>query len=362
MDIINCEIFNILAAKNVSDIHLTVGEPIWVRDNGRMYRHGTSLLSESDVAILLREFNINEFPEQLAKPKENGKDGNGFAVSFGEFRFRIDIVFANSRRVSMVMRKLNSNIPDVNEIGLPKALIDQTSRPSGLVLVTGATGSGKSTTLASLLENININGSGHIITIEDPVEYPLTSKGFKVTTREIGMERDASSFSAALRSAMREDPDIIMIGEIRDRETMRSAFSAAETGHLVFSTMHTNSAIKTIDRVLSFFPAEEKDWARNVFASVLNCVISQTLVLRTDGSGRMLSYELMINSPEISSIIRDDNLQTLMNAIGQSGDSGQILMNTHLAALVKSRMISTESAMNATYDPAGLRATLNYVS
>ena len=351
---------DILQNDFVSDVHLTVGEPVWYRAMGVMQRDSDSLISDSDVAMLLRDFGINTPADKLAVPRGTGKDGEGFAVSFGSWRLRVDLVYANARRLSIVMRKLNSRMPTVEEIGLPSALIHQIDRPTGLILITGATGSGKSTTLAALLEALNVKRDGHIITIEDPVEYPIHSKRCKVTTREIGLERDASSFDAALRSAMREDPDIIMIGEIRDYETMRSAFSAAETGHLVLSTLHTNSAIKTIDRVLSFFPADEKDWARNIFASVLNCVMSQTLVRRADGKGRVLAYELMINNSSIASIIREDKLQTLMNTIGQSGDSGQVLMNSKLADLVRTGMVSAEEALSASYDPNELRSKLSY--
>ncbi len=350
---------HILQIAFVSDVHLTVGEPVWFRALGVMQRASGDLLSEPDIMVMLREFGIHSAPDKLAMPRGSGKDGDGFAVSFGDWRLRVDVVYANGRRLSVVMRKLNRCLPVAEDIGLPKALIQQIERPTGLVLITGATGSGKSTTLAVLLEWLNQRRQGHIITIEDPVEYPLASGGCKVTSREIGLERDASSFDAALRSAMREDPDIIMIGEIRDAETMRSAFSAAETGHLVLSTLHTNSAIKTIDRVLSFFSADEKDWARNIFASVLNCVMSQVLVKRADGLGRVLAYELMINSSAIASIIRENKLQTLMNAIGQSGDSGQVLMNVRLAEWVRTGQVLAEDALAVAYDPNDLRSKLN---
>lgn len=349
------KLLSVLETPHVSDVHLTVGEPLWVRAMGRMKRDSEEWMSDSEVAVLLREFGNSTPPDKLAMPRTNGKDGDAFAVTFGPYRMRVNIGYANNRKLCLVMRKLNSKIPTVAELSLPSHLVDQSNRPTGLILVTGATGSGKSTTLAALLDNLNETREGHIITLEDPIEYPMPSKRCKVTQREIGLERDASSFEAALRSAMREDPDIIMVGEIRDYETIRLAFSAAETGHLVLSTLHTNSAIKTVDRVLSFFSPEEKDWARNVFASVLNCVVSQTLVPRLDGNGRSMAYELMINSSNIASIIRDNKLQTLMNTIGQSGaESGQMLMNNKLAELVKTGVIAAEDAMAATYDPVNL--------
>ncbi len=350
----------ILQIAHVSDVHLTVGEPIWYRAMGVMQRDGNALMSDSEIALLLREFSINTPADKLAVPRVSGKDGDGFAVTYDAFRLRVDLVYANNRRLAMVMRKLNSRTPMVEEIGLPTALIEQIDRPTGLILVTGSTGSGKSTTLAALLENLNLKREGHIITIEDPVEYPIVSKKCKVTTREIGLERDASAFKHALRAALREDPDIVLVGEMRDLETIAIAIETAETGHLVLSTLHTNSAIKTVDRVLSFFPADEKDWARNIFSSVLNCVMSQTLVRRLNGNGRTLAYELMINSSNIASIIRDYKLQTLMNAIGQSGDSGQMLMNNKLAELVKMNAVSAEEALAAAYDPNDLRQKLNY--
>ncbi len=190
---------DILQNNFVSDVHLTVGEPVWSRAMGNMQRDGDQLISDSDVAMLLRDFGINTPADKLAVPRMTGKDGEGFAVTFGSWRLRVDLVYANARRLAIVMRKLNSRMPTVEEIGLPNALIRQTDLPTGLVLITGATGSGKSTTLAALLELVNLKREGHIITVEDPVEYPICSKRCKVTTREIGLERDASSFDAALR-------------------------------------------------------------------------------------------------------------------------------------------------------------------
>lgn len=346
---------SLLERPYVSDIHLTVGEPVWYRESGTMNRCEGAVVEGGAFASLLKTFGLEADAARLAEPRESGKDGTGFAVTFQSFRMRGDLVLANQKQFSLVLRKLNSIIPSAKDLALPQHLIQQVERPTGLVLITGATGSGKSTTLAALLEHINTTKNGHIITVEDPMEYPLSSKMCKVTTREIGLDKDASSFGSALRSAMREDPDVVMIGEVRDYETIRAAMSAGETGHLVLATMHTNSAIKTVDRALSFFPADEKDWARNVLSSVLNCVMSQVLVPRKNGEGRVMGYELMINEGSISSLIRDNKIHNLTNQISQSSASGQILMNAHLRKLIQSGTITLESALAVAYAPRDLQ-------
>lgn len=357
------KLLEILADEQVSDLHLTVGEPVWCRLSGDMKKHADLRVEEAGLLHLCKAFGFDGPVNQLAEPRQDGKDGHGFSTTFGEFRLRGDLNLTQ-RKLSLVLRKLNDHIPSVEELSLPKALVDQSVRPTGLVLVTGATGSGKSTTLAALLDNYNEHKNGHIYTIEDPVEYLLKSKNCKITQREVGSGKDASSFSAALRSAMRDDPDAIMIGEVRDYETVRAAFSAAESGHLVFATMHTNSSIKTIDRVLSFFPADEKDWARSVFATVLNCIMSQVLVPKIEGIGRAMGYELLVNDSTVTGIINEGKIVLLKSQLTNptTPNSGNRAMNKTLEEMVRNKRIAKAAAIAHSHDPKALEDVLRGVS
>jgi twitching motility protein PilT len=288
-----------------------------------------------------------------AKMLEENGGHLDFSIDFIGTRFRCNMFwFAGKRQPGLSLRKLNAKIPTLDEIGAPKIVGSFAQRSSGLVLVTGATGSGKSTTLAALIDTINQNSNAHIITVEDPIEYVYQNKMSSITQREVG--QDASSFSKALQGALREDPDVILIGEIRDRATAEAAMTAAETGHLVFSTLHTTSAAKTIERMTDFFDSHEKDLMRNVLASVLSGIVSQILVPDRDHKTRQLVCEIMLNTPPISSVIRKNTLQQLPNEIMQSAKDGMTLLNRELAKLVASGQISKETAIYSTYDPMAL--------
>lgn len=344
----------------VSDIHITVGEPIWVRRSGRLAKASTEPVNAGEFEYFLTRLDVDELTDPYAAVRraEEGRDkgdersGYDFSAALGQVRCRCNLSLANGGLLSMVVRKLEESIPDFPTLGLPEDVLAQCTSTNGLVLVTGPTGSGKSTTLASLLNHINLTTNMHILTVEDPVEYVMPSAACKVTRKEIG--RDAKTYLGALRAAMRQDPDIIMVGEIRDLETMRAALGAAETGHLVFATMHTNSAVKTVDRVSGFFPPEEKTWVASVFSTVFRCVISQTLIPREDGNGRVLAYEVMMGTTDVRNNIKDQKTNLITNALSQGGQNGHVLLNACLLKMVKDKIITREAALAHAYDREGL--------
>jgi twitching motility protein PilT len=243
----------------------------------------------------------------------------------------------------------------LREIGLPDRVRELLYRPRGLILVTGPTGSGKSTTLASMVNYINENRDGHIITIEDPIEYYHSHKQCVVTQREIGV--DVPSFSEAIRRALRQDPDVILVGEMRDLETIEAAISAAETGHLVFGTLHTNSAARTVDRIVDAFPANMKDMVRTQLASSLVAVVSQVLC-KKKGGGRIAAYEIMVNTTSIASLIRENKTFRITSDIQTGANLGMITMDTHLMSLVNRELVAPDEAMEKAQDPTVMREKL----
>ncbi len=353
----------LLQNSHISDLHVTVNEPLWQRIDGDLIKTDSPIISPTDVHLLVNHLApaIENIEAKLMQPGSEGnpesqRDSFDFSAKLQGTRLRVNLSKANSGQLSLVMRKLNDKIPTFAETGLPQSIMQQSRRPSGLVLVTGPTGSGKSTTIAAILDEINTTEAKHILTIEDPVEYELYSKKSKVTRKEIS--HDTPSYPAALRASLRQDPDVIMVGEIRDCETMRIAFSAAESGHLVFATMHTNSAIKTVDRVTSFFPGDEKEWAANVFSTTLNCIVSQTLVRRLGDHGRVLAYEILINGSDVKNLIAEQKTSQISGALEQGKDKGHISMNRMLTGLVRDKVISIPRAFAATHNPTGLKQTL----
>lgn len=363
-------IFSALKRKYISDLHLTVGEPIWLRENGDLVKlpvedpagnpvEGEELILDDDIiqeVLLQLNTEIGQKARSLlaAKELENSgaekRTGLDFAATFKDIRVRVNVSLANGSKLSIVLRKLNEVIPTFETLGLPLEIMTQALRPSGLILVTGPTGSGKSTTLATILNQINLTEPKHIVTIEDPVEYPLLSAKSKITRKEIGI--DGPNFPSILRASMRQDPDIMMVGEIRDIETVRMAFSAAETGHLVFATLHTNSAVKTIDRITSFFPGDEKDWASNVLSTVLNCIVSQALIPKVGGDGRALAYEILLNGPDVADSIKTQKVINIEQTMDTGRQKGHVLMRHRLAELVKNNVISIENGLRAAPDRA----------
>lgn len=269
-------------------------------------------------------------------------------------RFRVSVLKAKGN-YGMVLRQIPYKMFGLRDIGLPDKVRELLYRPRGLILVTGPTGSGKSTTLASMINYVNENRDGHIITIEDPIEYYHNHKRCVVTQREIGS--DVPSFAEAIRRALRQDPDIILVGEMRDLETIEAAISAAETGHLVFGTLHTNSAAKTIDRIVDAFPATMKEMIRTQLASSVQAVISQVLCKKV-GGGRIAGYEIMVTTTSIASLIRDNKTFRIPSDIQTGAGLGMITMDTHLMSLLNRELITPDECVEKAQDPTLMREKL----
>jgi twitching motility protein PilT len=286
--------------------------------------------------------------------KMNGGSDFGFAF-LEKARFRVSVLKSKGN-YGLVLRQIPNKMYGLRDIGLPDKVRELLYRPRGLILVTGPTGSGKSTTLASMVNYINENREGHIITIEDPIEYYHPHKRCIVTQREIGA--DVPSFAEAIKRALRQDPDIILVGEMRDLETIEAAISAAETGHLVFGTLHTNSAAKTVDRIVDAFPANMKEMIRTQLASSLVAVISQVLCKKI-GGGRVAGYEIMINTTSISAMIRENKTFRITSDIQTGGNLGMITMDAHLLSLVNRQLVTPDEALEKAQDQIGMREKLS---
>jgi twitching motility protein PilT len=289
----------------------------------------------------------------IQSTKLNGGADFGFAY-MEKARFRVSVLKSKGN-YGMVLRQIPNRMFGLRDIGMPDKIRELLYRPRGLILVTGPTGSGKSTTLASMINYVNENRDGHIITIEDPIEYYHNHKRCVVTQREVHV--DVPSFSEAIRRALRQDPDIILVGEMRDLETIEAAISAAETGHLVFGTLHTNSAAKTVDRIVDAFPANMKDMIRTQLASSLVAVISQVLCKKI-GGGRVAGYEIMVNTSSIASLIRENKTFRITSDIQTGANLGMITMDTHLMNLVNRELVSPDEALEKAQDPVVMRDKL----
>src|SRR3989338_3503084 len=291
-------ILNAAIEKKASDIHLIAGRPKTVRLDGKLVSLDDQPLTGEDIFALAREVTTEE---QRKKVEEVGGIDFGFSYE-GKARFRVSC-FKQQGTYAMVLRQLPNRFYSFEDLGLPKQLIEYLSRPRGLILVTGPTGSGKTTSLATMLNYINENQYRHIITAEDPIEFVHTHKRGIVTQREVG--EDVPSFSEAVIKALRQDPDVMLIGEMRDISTMEACIRAAETGHLVFSTLHTTGAARTVDRIIDVFPPNQQEQVRVQLAATLVAVISQTLLPRMDSKGRIAAFEIMIATPAIRNLIRE---------------------------------------------------------
>lgn len=337
---------------NFSDVLLKTGEPFKYRLPDGYHNINETFLTNDEVVEFVKKNFDADFDLSGAIRKNGGH--LDFAITYEGVRFRCNTFhFGGTARHGVSLRKLNDYIPPLETIALPNLAKTFADRATGLVLVTGATGSGKSTTLASMIDHVNATRNGHIITVEDPIEYVHNNKKSSVTQREVGI--DAASFASGLKASLREDPDIILIGEIRDRETCEAALAAAETGHLVFATLHTSSAAKSIERIMDMFHGDEKNAVRSVLSSVLVGIISQVLMPSVDKQTRVLVAEVMANLPNIAATIRNDKLQSLNNEIQQGIKEGQCLLNKELVKLVLDGKIEKSVAESSTYDLLGFQ-------
>ncbi|MCB1121352.1 MAG: PilT/PilU family type 4a pilus ATPase, partial [Verrucomicrobiae bacterium] len=291
--------------------------------------------------------------ERLQEVKSKG--GCDFGFSFMDrARFRVSVLKARGK-FGMVLRQIPTDLFSLEDIGFPNMVKDLLKRPRGLILVTGPTGSGKSTTLASMINYMNEHDDGHIITIEDPIEYYHDHKKCIVTQREVGV--DVSSFADAIRGALRQDPDTILVGEMRDLETIEAAVSAAETGHLVFATLHTTGAARTVDRIVDAFPDTTKDQIRTQLASSIVAVISQVLCPRV-GGGRVAAFEIMVNTTSIAALIRDNKTYRISSEIQTGANYGMISLDQHLLSLYNRDLIPAEEALEKSQNPSEMREKL----
>jgi twitching motility protein PilT len=324
--------------EGASDLHISAGEPPMVRIHGEIRRIEMDPLSKEDLHVMLYDV-LND---QQRKKFEEFRELDFSLELKGVARFRVN-AFCQQRGEGVVFRVIPSQILSLEQLGLPKVLREITKHERGLVLVTGPTGSGKSTTLAAMIDIINSSLKGHIITIEDPIEFVHTSKKCLVNQRELGVH--TLTFGNALRAALREDPDIILVGEMRDLETMSLALTAAETGHLVFSTLHTSGASKTVDRVIDVFPGEQQDQVRAQFAESIQAIISQVLLKRKNDRGLVPALEVMIGTPAVRNLIREGKIAQLPSAIQTGQKFGMISLDQSLKELVQRNIVDKEQCL-----------------
>ena len=327
-----------------SDLHITVGVPPKIRVNGQLITMDYGKMLPGDTNALLDQI-MNE--KQRAKFEEAGEHDMSFSIpNLGRYR-----VNAYKQRVSVAiaLRLVGTQVPSAESLGIPPSVIDLYQRKRGLVLVTGPTGSGKSTTLAAIIDKINNNREAHVITLEDPIEYLHQHKLSMVNQREIGL--DSQSYASALRAALREDPDVILVGEMRDFETISVAITAAETGHLVLSTLHTIGAASTVDRVIDVFPPHQQQQVRVQFANVLEAVISQQLIPNADGTGRVAAFEVLHANHAVRNLIREGKSHQLMTVMQTNRKLGMIAMDEAIMQLYREQKITKEQAIQFAQDP-----------
>jgi twitching motility protein PilT len=337
------DLLRLVIDEGASDLHLTVGAPPAVRLNGKLVKLTLPPLTAEDTEALARAVTSDA---NLQRVSEEGSVD--FAFSYrGQDRFR-GSVYRQKGDIALALRTIPRKMLTLDEIGLPKSVRELLFLPRGLILVTGPTGSGKSTTLAAMLDTINSESAGHIMTIEDPVEYFHPHKLGIVNQREVGV--DVPTFAEGLRRALRQDPNVVLVGEMRDLETMETAITAAETGHLVFSTLHTTGAARTVDRIIDAFPTSQQEQIRVQLSTNLKAVISQLLIPRMDGQGRIAAFEIMVNTPSIAALIRDNKTFRIPNDILTGAKYGMLSLETSLVHHYLNGYISREMVLGKAQD------------
>src|ERR1051325_1292812 len=346
------DLLQLMVSEGAADLHLRVNVPPVIRLHGILHRVEGPPLRPEDTEELMRSITSEDHIQHV---RERG--GADFGFAFGELaRFRVS-VFKEKGYFGCVLRQIPSKLLSFEQIGLPPSVKELLWKPRGLVLVTGPTGSGKTTTLASMINIINEErDDAHLITIEDPIEYFHKHKKGLVTQREVNV--DVPNFAEALRRALRQDPDVILVGELRDLETMEAAITAAETGHLVFGTLHTTGASKTIDRIVNAFPANQQETIRIQLSTVLQAVISQLLLPRADKPGRIAVYEIMINTPSVAALIRDNKTYRINSDIQTGAKYGMVTLDSFLMEKYQLGMISQEEVITKAQDPTSIMLKL----
>ncbi len=337
-------ILDICVSRRASDIILNVGRPPAIRVNGRLEDLSSEPLTNSDTERLSKSITTDEHQNKL---RQTGTVE--FGLAFGDVaRFRVS-VFKQKGLYGLCLRMIPSNIYTFEELGIPLIIKSLLHKPRGLILVTGPTGSGKTTTLATMIDYINTTIDRHIITIEDPIEYYHTHKKSIITQREVGV--DVPSFSDAVIRALRQNPDVILVGEMRDLATIESAVLAAETGHLVLATLHTTSASKTVDRIIEVFPVNQQEQIRLQLSTSILAIICQQLLVRSSGEGRVACYEIMISTPSIQNLIREKKTYNITSDIQTGGKYGMKTFDSYLSELYNKGLIRLETAMEKAFDP-----------
>jgi twitching motility protein PilT len=346
------DLLQLVVSEGASDLHIRVGVPPVIRVHGILHRVEGPALTPDDSEELMRSITSEDHIQHV---RERG--GADFGFAFGELaRFRVS-VFKEKGNFAQVLRQIPTKLLRLEDIGLPPSVRELLYKPRGLVLVTGPTGSGKSTTLASMVNIINEErDEAHIVTIEDPIEFYHKHKKAIVTQREIHV--DVPSFAEALRRVLRQDPDIILVGEMRDLETIDAAVTAAETGHLVFGTLHTTGAAKTIDRLVNAFPTNQQEQIRIQLSTVLQAVISQLLIPRIDKPGRVAVFEIMINTPSVAALIRDNKTFRLNSDIQTGAKYGMVTLDSFLLEKYMAGLIAREEVITKSQDPITIQAKL----
>jgi twitching motility protein PilT len=345
------DLLRAVVERGASDLHLKAGSPAVLRIHGKLVRHGDG----NPLGLTPKEIReaFEHVTEKYQREEFDRKRELDFAYSVhGQARFRVNAALQRGT-ISLVFRQVNWRIPPLEELGLPEVCKTLVMKPDGLILVTGPTGSGKSTTLAAMLDYLNEREARRVVTVEDPIEYLFKDKECFITQRELGADTD--SFAIALKHVLRQDPDVILVGEMRDLETIATALTAAETGHLVFATLHTPSAPQSIDRVIDVFPPHQQDQIRTQLSTTLQAVIYQALIPRADGDGRVPAVEVMIATTAIRNLIREGKTYQMANVIQTGAQHGMQTLNQALRDLYQKNLITLEEALMKSNNPQELR-------